>query len=141
MTVGECKKLLEGMRSTKKRARQIRNEINEIERDIAALQLRSTLGKVEEIRASGVSRTVERIVERLDQKRRDLEESYNELFAMEDKLAAAIQELPDDERDIIIDYYMRDRSIINIATNSFFCSRTVLRKKKSAIGKVARRIN
>lgn len=140
MTIDECKHLLSSMRTAKNRARAIRREIEEIEKDIAALSLRSALGNVQETHGTGISKPVERIVERLYEQHTQLEDAYNEVFAIEDKLAAAIQELPEDEKEVIVDYYMRDRSLINISVNSYMSRRSVCYKKKSAIGKIAKRI-
>ena len=140
MTIQECKHLLSSMRTAKNRARAIRREIEEIEKDIAALSLKSSLGNVQETHGSGISKPVERIVERLDIQHTQLEDAYNEVFAIEDKLAAAIQELPEDEKEVIIDFYMRDRSLVNISINSYMSRRSVCYKKKSAINKIAKQI-
>lgn len=141
MTVQECKHLLSSMRTAKKRARAIRREIEEIEKDIAALSLKSALGNVQETHGSGISKPVERIVERLDDQHALLEEAYNEVFAIEDKLAEAIQELPEDEKEVIVDYYMRDRTLVNISMNSYMSRRTVCRRKDSAIHKITKKFN
>lgn len=140
MTIQECKHLLSSMRTAKNRARAIRREIEEIEKDIAALSLRSALGNVQETHGTGISKPVERIVERLDLQHAQLEDAYNEVFAIEDKLAAAIQELPEDEKEVIVDFYMRDRSMTHIYTNQYYSESTAYRRKRTAVKKIAERL-
>lgn len=139
MTFEECKHLLETVKERKWQIKRLRKEIQNIDENIEVLSLRSPMANSEVIRASGISRPVEKIVLRLEQRQQDFMELLSETMDLEDKLVAAVESLPEDEKEIIVEYYMGDTKsdMIEIANRIHYCDRTVYRKKKTAIRKIA----
>lgn len=140
MTFNECKAMLENIKERKRIIRSIRREIEDIDKDIEALSLRSTLGNSGLGHGSEISRPVERIVLRLRERQADFEKQLDLIMELEDKVAQAIKELPDDEQDVIISYYMSDDCMYSVANKVHLSESTAYRKKKRAIGKIARKI-
>ena len=72
MTFEETKKLLKEMKLAKIRAKNLRRDLEEIQRDIAALTLQSSLGRSNLGHSTDVHSSVESAVLRLEKKRKNL---------------------------------------------------------------------
>ena len=138
MTIEECRKMLGDMRRAKARAKRMRNELEEMQGDIAALALKSALNGTEG-HGNAVSRPVERIVERIQQRQEAFAAALDEAFAIEDKLADAIRSLTPEEQDVIIECYMRGTPMRKIAGALFMSERTAYRLRGTATRKIAER--
>lgn len=140
MTFEEAKEMLKQIRNLKNKARDIMADINECRENIDALTLHSALSGTERVQGGEADSVVERIVERLENKTHSLETLLDKIFDREDELNAALETLTETERDVIIGYYMRDKSHKKLAREMSYSERSVYYIKERAIGKMAQKL-
>ena len=137
MTFEETRELLKDLREARRYAIQVQRDIQSIRENIDALQ--SPLGK-DTAGGGQAGSVVERIVVRLVAKQEDLARALEAVMDTEDKLEAAIKTLTVREREIIVGYYMRDRTHYQLARECGYEERQVYRIKKQAIWKISKKV-
>ena len=137
MTFEETRELLKELREARRYAIQVQRDIQSIRENIDALQ--SPLGK-DPAGGGQAGSVVERIVVRLVAKQEDLARALESVMDTEDKLEAAIKTLTAREREIIVGYYMRDRTHYQLARECGYEERQVYRIKKQAIWKISKKV-
>ena len=137
MTFEETRELLKDLREARRYAIQVQRDIQSIRENIDALQ--SPLGK-DTAGGGQAGSVVERIVVRLVAKQEDLAKALENVMDTEDKLEAAIKTLTAREREIIIGYYMKDRTHYQLARECGYEERQVYRIKKQAIWKISKKV-
>lgn len=133
MTFEETKKLLREMRFAKIRAKNLRRDLEEMERDISALTLQSALGRSNDGHSTDVHSSVESACLRLEKKRERLAQEIDKIFEIEDKIAEAVQKLPLVEQEVIIGSYMRQKSDIQLGRELFYNTDYIRHLKSKAI--------
>lgn len=137
MTFEETRELLKELREARRYAIQVQRDIQSIRENIDALQ--SPLGK-DTAGGGQAGSVVERIVVRLVAKQEDLARALEAVMDTEDKLEEAIKTLTAREREIIVGYYMRDRTHYQLARECGYEERQVYRIKKQAIWKISKKV-
>lgn len=134
MTYKDTELLLRNLKETKKLIRLIKSI------DYRALSIHSQLGRLNEIPAfsSLPNSSVENaclMIERIEEK---LIKTSDMVRPYEEKLSNAINELPPKEKDIIMGYYLRDMTILQLAMDYNYCDRQIIRIKNKAIYNISR---
>lgn len=131
MTYEEAKSLLADMRAAKRWANTLKARIADLESDYACI--RSSLsgdglphGNMKESR-------VEQMAIRVAAEREKHIAALEVYFALEDKLAVAIEMLDPIEQEIILGYYLDGKSNWRLARDLNYDERTIRRKKNKAI--------
>lgn len=135
MTFEEAKALLLDMRAAKRRANAIKRRVAELESDYDSIQ--SALSGDGLPHGSAIVSRTEQLALRVASEREKHLQALEAYFAIEDKLAAAIESLEPLEKDIIIGCYMDgypNRKVAQIANCS---EETVYRHKRNGIKKIA----
>lgn len=137
MTFTETRELLKDLKAARKYACRLKRDLKELESDYGALQASGE----REIAAVGVvSSPVERIVVRIEKAREGFARALERVFDLEDQIAEAMEGLTYEERNILTDYYMRDRTHYQLAREYGYCERSVRYLKNRAIEKISRKI-
>lgn len=136
MTYQEVKELLEQIKSKRKLCIRIKDEINTLREsyDIIKSPLSNLTGGTH---PCGIS-SVERLVMRVEEKRERFERILQETMDLEDKLLEIINTLTPTEQNIIIGYYMQDKTHYELSQECNYCDRHIWRILKTAINKIAR---
>jgi len=140
MTYEEARIILNNLKRKSREANYIKMELDDIKSDYAALTLHSQLGNMQEIHTNTVTSTVERAVMRIEEVRERYDTAKAKVYDIEDSFNKALKQLNPTEQMIIIGFYERGKKIFQIAQDVNYCDRTVLRIKKKAIKKIARRM-
>ena len=140
MNFEEAKEKLKQIRNLKNKARDVMADINECRQNIDALTLHSALSGATRVQGGASDSVVERIVEKIEERTHKLEVLLERIFAEEDELNAALETLTETERDVIIGYYLRDKSHKRLAREMSYSERSVNYIKERAIGKIARKL-
>lgn len=136
MTFEEAKEKLKQIRNLKNKARDVMADINECRQNIDALTLHSALSGVTRVQGGASDSVVERIVEKIEERTHKLEVLLESIFAEEDELNAALETLTETERDVIIGYYLRDKSHKRLAREMSYTERNIKYIKQRAIKKI-----
>lgn len=136
MTFEEARSLLNSLRAKKRRVQAIRNRITELNSDAGMLQ--SSLGGDGMPHGTDIRDSTAQLALRIAEMRERFEAALDECFAIEDRLAETVNTLSDDEQYIIIECYMSGKSIWKVSEEMGYCDRTVKRKKRQAIEKIAK---
>lgn len=137
MTFQETRNLLNDIKKAKQLCLRLRREIDEVRSDYGALT--SSLCQ-NEVRGHCSTPTALRLIERLEAKQEMFEKALTKMMSLEDRLSKEIFTLSPVEQDIIIGYYMHDRTNYQIAYEINYCEKQVIRIKNKAIAKIARRV-
>ena len=138
MTFEETKKLLREMRFSKIRAKNLRRDLEEIQSDIAALTLQSSLGRSNVGHSTDVHSSVESACLRLEKKRERLAKEIDKIFEMEDMICDAIQTLTAVEQEIIIGTYMRQKTSIQLSRELHYTEQYIRELKVKAERKISK---
>lgn len=139
MTYDETKDMLDDIKFAKRRALNIRRDIRELELNIDALVLRPAAGR-ERVQSQTSDSTVERVVLRLERLRERFAEALDDIMDKEDRLFAAVEELNPVEKDIIIGYYLRDKTHDRLGKECSYSVRQTIRIKNNAIAKISEKV-
>ena len=139
MTYDETKDMLEDIKHAKRRALNIHRDIRELELNIDALVLRPSTGR-ERVQCHTSETTVERVVLRLERLRERFTKAIDEIMDREDRLFAAVEELNPVEKDIIIGFYLREKTHDKLGKECGYCERQVRYIKTAAIRKISQKI-
>lgn len=139
MTYDETKDMLDDIKFAKRRALNIRRDIREMELNIDALVLRPAAGG-ERVQSQTSDNTVERVVLRLERLRERFAEALDDIMDKEDRLFAAVEELNPVEKDIIIGYYLRDKTHDRLGKECSYSVRQTIRIKNNAIAKISEKV-
>lgn len=140
MTFEEAKEKLKQIRNLKNKARDVMADINECRQNIDALTLHSALSGVLRVQGGESDSVVERIVAKIEERQQKLEVLLERIFAEEDELNAALETLTETERDVIIGYYLRDKSHKRLAREMSYSERSVRYIKERALNKIATKL-
>lgn len=140
MTFDEAKEKLKRIRYLKNKARDIVADINECNKNKAALSLKSALNGSERVSGSKLNSVEERILLLIEKQQRRLEKLLDEIMHEEDILNEAIQSLTETEQDIIIGYYMRDKSHRRLAREMSYSEGHIKYLKRRALEKIADKV-
>ena len=137
MTFTETKELLKDLKAARKYACRLKRDLKELESDYGALHASGE----REIAAVGVvSSPVERIVVRIEKAREGFAKALERVFDLEDQIAEAMEGLTYEEKNILTDYYMRDRTHYQLAREYGYEERQVRRIKNRAIHRLGDKI-
>lgn len=134
MTFDEAKQILQNMRSAKRRANAIKARIADLESD--ADSIRSSLAG-DGTHGGEIQSRVEQLAIKIETERERHIEALEAYFALEDRLADAIEMLEPLEQDLIIGRYMDGKTNWEIASEIGYSERSVKYKIKRAIQKIA----
>lgn len=137
MTYDETKDMLDDIKFAKRRALNIRRDIRELELNIDALVLRPAAGG-ERVQSQTSDSTAERVVLRLERLRERFSEALDDIMDKEDRLFAAVEELNPVEKDIIIGYYLRDKTHDRLGRECSYSLRSINYIKCNAIKKLSK---
>lgn len=138
MTFEEARNLLAQMRAAKRRANMLKARIADLESD--AESIRSALGGEGFPTGSSIRSRVEELAIRIEAEREKHIAALEEYFAIEDKLSSAIDTLTDDEKEIILMFYLDGRRNWQIGNCVGYEIRNVQYIKKRAIEKIAQKL-
>lgn len=136
MTFEEARDKLKHIHTLKTKARDVAADINECKNNIEALTLHSALSGALKIDGGQTDSVVERIVIKIEERQKRLETLLDDVMREEDELAAAIQSLSGLEQDVIIGYYLRDKTHSKLARELHYSIRGIEDIKKRAIKKI-----
>lgn len=137
MTFEEAKSLLMDMRAAKRRANAIKARIADLESDADSIS--SALNNSGIVGGEMRSR-VEQLAIKVETEREKHVAALEAYFALEDKLAVAIDTLEPTEKEIIIGCYMDGKCNWQVGKTVGLEERTVRRYKRKAIQKIADKI-
>lgn len=137
MTFEEARDKLKRIHTLKTKARDVAADINECKNNIEALTLHSALSGALKIDGGQTDSVVERIVLKIEERQKRLETLLDDVMREEDELAAAIQSLSGLEQDVIIGYYLRDKTHAKLARELHYSERAIKYIKARAITKLA----
>lgn len=137
MTEQEARELLKDMSKAKRRANAIKARIADIESDAASIQ--SALGG-DGTHGGAMRSRVEELAIKIETEREKHMAALEEYFALEDKLAAAIDTLDPMERDIIVGHYMDGKMDWQVWNDVGYERRNYYYVKKRAIEKISEKI-
>ncbi|MCM1237741.1 MAG: hypothetical protein NC489_47365 [Ruminococcus flavefaciens] len=135
MTFEEAKSLLSDMRAAKRRANAIKARIADLESDYASIQ--SALKGNGMPSGNTVGSRVEELALRVETEREKHMAALEKYFALEDKLASAIDMLEPMEREVILAFYLDGKPNWKVGESVGLEERTVRRRKRKAIQKIA----
>ena len=138
MTFEEARNLLAQMRAAKRRANMLKARIADLESD--AESIRSALGGEGFPTGSSIRSRVEELAIRIETEREKHMAALEKYFAIEDKLSSAIDTLTDDEKEIILMFYLDGRRNWQIGNCVGYEIRNVQYIKKRAIEKIAQKL-
>lgn len=134
MTYQEARELLSDMRAAKRRANAIKARIADIESDAESIQSALNNSGV----SGGAMRSrVEELALKVETEREKHMAALEEYFALEDKLAAAIDTLDPMEKEVILGCYMEGKANWKVGEMVGLEERTVRRYKSRATQKIA----
>lgn len=134
MTFTETRELLKDLKAARKYACRLKRDLKELESDYGALHASGE----REIAAVGVvSSPVERIVVRIEKAREGFAKALERVFDLEDRIAEAMEGLTYEERNILTDYYMRDRTHYQLAREYGYTDRNIKYMKNKAIKRLS----
>jgi len=134
VTFEEAKDLLLDMRAAKRRANAIKKRIADLETDRDSIQSALTGGMPH---GNEFYSRVESLAIRIETEREKHIQALEAYFALEDKLAEAVQMLDPIEQDVIIGCYMDGKCNWQVAQELYLGLRTVERKKVLAVKKIS----
>lgn len=129
--------MLDDIKFAKRRALNIRRDIRELELNIDALVLRPAAGG-ERVQSQTSDSTAERVVLRLERLRERFSEALDDIMDKEGRLFAAVEELNPVEKDIIIGYYLRDKTHDRLGRECSYSLRSINYIKCNAIKKLSK---
>lgn len=135
MTFDEAKALLLDMRAAKRRANAIKRRVVELESDYDSIQ--SALSGEGMPHGSAIVSRTEQLALRVASEREKHLQALEAYFAIEDKLAAAIESLNPTEQEIIICCYQEGKLHWQICEELNYSDKSIRRIKNKAIQKVA----
>lgn len=130
MTFLEAKGLLKDLKAARKYACRLKTDLKELESDYGALH---ASGEHEIVAVGVVSSPVERIVVRIEKAREGFARALESVFDLEDRIAEAMEGLTYEEKNILTDYYMRDRTHYQLAREYGYTDRNIKYMKSRAI--------
>lgn len=137
MTFTETKELLKDLKAARMYACRLKMDLKELESDYGALRASGE----REIAAVGVvSSPVERILVRIEKAREGFARALERVFDLEDRIAEAMEGLTYEEKNILTDYYMRDKTHYRLAREYGYCERHIKRLKDSAIRNLSEKL-
>lgn len=137
MTYQEARDLLSDMRAAKRRANAIKARIADIESDAESIQSALNNSGV----SGGAMRSrVEELALKIETEREKHMAALEAYFALEDKLAAAIDTLDPLERDIIVGHYMDGKMDWQVWDDVGYERRNYYYVKKRAIEKISKKM-
>ena len=137
MTFTETRDLLKDLKAARKYACRLKRDLKELESDYGALHASGE----REIAAVGVvSSPVERIVVRIEKAREGFARALERVFDLEDQIAEAMEGLTYEEKNILTDYYMRDRTHYQLAREYGYTDRNIKYMKNKAIKRLSERL-
>lgn len=140
MTFEEAKEKLKRIRYLKNKARDIVADINECKNNKAALSLKSGLDGMEQVDGGKLNSIEERILLLMEKQQLRLEKLLDEIMYEEDKLNEAVHLLTETEHDIIVGYYMWDKSHKRLARELHYSEGHIKYLKRKALEKIANKI-
>lgn len=134
MTYEEARNLLADMRAAKRRANAIKARIADIESDAQSISSALNNSGV----SGGIMRSrVEDLALKVETEREKHMAALEAYFALEDKLAAAIDTLEPLEKEIILAFYLDGKPNWKVGEAVGLEERTVRRYKRKATQKIA----
>ena len=140
MTFEEAKEKLKHIHGLKVKAKEIAADINECQLNIDALTLHSGLSGALQIDGGRSDSVVERIVVKIEQRQEQLVKLLDNIMREEDALASSIQVLSELEQDVIVGYYLRDKSHGRLARELHYSEGHIKYLKHKALEKIANKI-
>lgn len=134
MTFEEAKKLLSDMRAAKRRANAIKARIADLESDAESINSALSGGMPS---GNAIRSRVEELALRIESEREKHIAALEAYFAIEDRLAAAIDALESTERDVILSYYLDGKPNWKVAQDIGYEKRNIQYIKARAIKKIA----
>lgn len=138
MTFEEAKDKLKRIHTLKTKARDVAADINECQLNIDALTLHSGLSGALQIDGGRSDSVVERIVVKIEQRQEQLVKLLDNIMREEDALASSIQVLSELEQDVIVGYYLRDKTHAKLARELHYSIRGIEDIKKRAIKRMVK---
>ena len=135
MTFIEAKEMLSDMRAAKRRANAIKARIADLESDAESIQ--SALSGNGIPTGNAMTSRVEELALRIETEREKHIAALETYFAIEDKLAAAIDTLDPLEREVILAFYLDGKPNWRVGEIIGLEERSVRRYKRKAIQKIA----
>lgn len=135
MTFDETKNLLLDLRAAKRRANAIKARIADLESDYESIQ--SALGGDGLPHGTSVSSRVEKLAIRVAAERERHMAALEAYFAIEDRLAFALETLSPLEQDIIVGCYMDGKCNWKVGRDVGLEERSIRRYKSKAIHKIS----
>ena len=135
MTLKEIRGKLENWKGLIREARRINAELKELETFEVSVSS-SIVGKG---RGKGSkSSPAEAFVLRLEAKREQLMRKLEQVWKVEDEMAAALDTLTYEEREVIVGAYMNCKTVYKLAEEMGYSIETINRRKLKAIKKILR---
>lgn len=137
MTYAEVKGLLQDVRRKRKLCKTIREELEEIQRDIRALSLPAIDYSKENVQGGIIEPSVERIVIRLQEKQEAFDKALTVFMDTEDRLIDAITLLPPLERSVLTERYLKDTPPEVVAKSLSYSLDSIYRIQRTAIQRLS----
>lgn len=134
MTFEDAKALLLDMRAAKRRANAIKRRVAELESDYDSIQ--SALSGDGLPHGSAIVSRTEQLALRVASEREKHLQALEAYFAIEDKLAAAIESLSSTEQEIIICCYQEGKYNWQVAQELNYSEVYIRKLKRRAINKI-----
>ena len=138
MTFEKTKDLLEDLKSARLNAIKLKRRLDELKGDYEGLCLHSQLGNMQEIHTASNESIVVRVVIKIDDAINKWTKALEKVLDLEDSLNEAIQTLTPTEQDIIIGFYMEDKTHEQLSRECNYCEKQTRRIKNTAIFKLSK---
>lgn len=134
MTYEQTKLLLEQLKRAKYYAKKQQEDLAEL--IISHQSLTCKYGKIS-VQTSNISDVVSKTVEAIETAQKEYAQAWDEVFKEIEHIKGLLQELPSDEKNILEDYYIRGKTVRYIGRNMNYDHSQIVRKKETAIKKLA----
>lgn len=139
MKLDDTKQLLKDLRSKRRQYLSALGRVQLLSETITSIGLTASY-EAEGVKSSALDSPTERAVMRLLEVKERLEKLVGEYLDIEDRIAAALDSLTDEEREVVVERYMNMKTIAETTQKMFISVATGNRRLKSALQKISEKI-
>nr|DAR02856.1 MAG TPA: RNA polymerase sigma factor [Caudoviricetes sp.] len=139
MKLDDTKQLLKDLRSKRRQYLSALGRVQLLSETITSIGLTASY-EAEGVKSSALDSPTERAVMRLLEAKERLEKLVGEYLDIEDRIAAALDSLTDEEREVVVETYMNSKTIAQISSKMFVSASTAKRRLWSGQKKISEKI-
>lgn len=139
MKLDDTKQLLKDLRSKRRQYLSALGRVQLLSETITSIGLTASY-EAEGVKSSALDSPTERAVMRLLEAKERLEKLVGEYLDIEDRIAAALDSLTDEEREVVVETYMNSKTIAEISSKMFVSASTAKRRLWAGQKKISEKI-